>query len=202
MRKLELKDIQSYPIGENGIKFHSPVVFTDEKPTVLTIDGYSIGYHGVWVDLQEKEGDYPLCVLLEDVFPILRPMSDIIKPIIVEGYNEGKEFIPLVELAKLAYKEIYSEYSIGDFNTKKIEPNPKSDGSYQIGHFSYKDGMFEFLEYGEVVKRNKNDLNPFVEIVHTPLKQYQYFDLLNQWLFDYRGLIEMNLGININTLQK
>ena len=69
-----------------------------------------------------------------------------------------------------------------------------------IDNFSFKDGMFELLEYGEVIKRNKKDEEPFVEIVHTPLNQCNYYDLLNQWHFDYRNLIAEGLAIDINTL--
>jgi hypothetical protein len=33
--------------------------------------------------------------------PIVRPLSDLTKPIVVEGYNDGKEFIPINQLEKL-----------------------------------------------------------------------------------------------------
>jgi len=36
---------------------------------------------------------------------ILHPPSDLTNPITVEGYNDGKEFIAIVELAKIAFPE-------------------------------------------------------------------------------------------------
>lgn len=196
MRKLELKDIQSYHIGENGLKCCSSGEYTDELSTLFTINGYSIDYHGIWVELDS------LCALLEYVSPILHPINDLNKTIVVDGYNNGKEFIPLVELAKVGYEEVYSDSLDIELAMDEIGFSLKEDGSYQIGHFSFKNGMFEMLEYGEVVKKSKNDLDPFVEIVHIPLNQWKYFDLLNQWFFDYRGLIKMELAIDINTLKK
>ena len=35
---------------------------------------------------------------LDNGKPILRPLSDLTKPIKVEGYNDGKEFVPMKEL--------------------------------------------------------------------------------------------------------
>ncbi len=193
MKKLELKDIQSYPIGENGLKCYSSGEYTDELPELFTINGYSIDCKDTWVWIDV------LYELLEDVSPILHPMNDLNKAIVVDGYNGGKEFIPFVELAKVGYEEAYQSYWDEEL-TKDIGSCLKSDGSYQLGNFSYKNGMFEMLEYGEVIKRGK--LDPFVEIVHIPLNQWKYFNLLNQWFFDYRGLIKEGVAIDINELTK
>jgi hypothetical protein len=186
MRKLELKDIVGY------LPYGLKCKYKDEK-TIWTLDLSAIeaDYKNLKLPLWHYD-----CV--DEIF--LRPLSDLTKPIKVDGYNEGKEFTPLVALARTAYSELYDEYLLIKKNTIQIEENPKSDGSYQIGGFSYKNGMFEMLDYGEVIKRNKNDLEPFVEIIHTPLNQCKYFDLLNQWHFDYRGLIDAGLAVDINTV--
>jgi hypothetical protein len=186
MRKLEPKDIVGY------LPYDLKCKYKDEK-TIWTLDLSAIeaDYKNLKLPLWHYD-----CV--DEIF--LRPLSDLTKPIKVDGYNEGKEFTPLVALARTAYSELYDEYLLIKKNTIQIEENPKSDGSYQIGGFSYKNGMFEMLDYGEVIKRNKNDLEPFVEIIHTPLNQCKYFDLLNQWHFDYRNLIEDGLAVDINTI--
>lgn len=41
--------------------------------------------------------------------PILHPLSDLTKPITVPGYNDGKEFVPIVELAKIDNKWIIED---------------------------------------------------------------------------------------------
>lgn len=38
---------------------------------------------------------------LEDVMPLFYPMSNLTKPMKKAGYNNGKEFIPLIELAAI-----------------------------------------------------------------------------------------------------
>jgi hypothetical protein len=187
MRKLELKDIVGY------LPYDLQVYNEQQDSKIDTIIGI---FKGTF----DFEYWSPLNSDIENYKPILHPISDLTKPIKVDGYNEGKEFTPLVALARTAYSELYDEYLLIKKNTIQIEENPKSDGSYQIGGFSYKNGMFEMLDYGEVIKRNKNDLEPFVEIIHTPLNQCKYFDLLNQWHFDYRNLIEDGLAVDINTI--
>lgn len=37
--------------------------------------------------------------------PIFNPLSSLTKPITVEGYNEGKEFVPLIEIGYSEYRE-------------------------------------------------------------------------------------------------
>lgn len=40
------------------------------------------------------------------ITPIVRPLSDLTKECVQADYNEGKPFVPIVELAKLLYIEI------------------------------------------------------------------------------------------------
>lgn len=46
--------------------------------------------------------------------PILRPMSDLCEEITEQGYNEGKPFVPIVTMAKVAYK------GVGDWGASQI----------------------------------------------------------------------------------
>lgn len=40
---------------------------------------------------------------IDDAKPILRPLTDLTKPITQKGYNNGEPFVPIVELAKIIY---------------------------------------------------------------------------------------------------
>jgi hypothetical protein len=44
--------------------------------------------------------------------PIVRPLSDLTKPITQANYNEGEPFVPIVELAKLLFRNIKNEESV------------------------------------------------------------------------------------------
>lgn len=194
MKKLELKDIACY-LPYNLMVLHEEHLGLNDcsakKINAINVCSGTIEIiqNGSWM-------------WTDNFRPILRPMSDLINFIIVNGYNNDSPFIPLIEMAKYAYSEIYNAIGHFNYDIEELRANPKSNGAYEIGHFSYKDGTFEMLEYGEIIKRNKNDMEPFVEIVHNSLNQYKYFDLLNQWHFDYRNLIHEGLAVDINTINK
>ena len=110
-RKLELKDVVGYlPYG---------MLFQEQKDhTVLRMDNIeSIYYPEIWATQKYIRGlgkdvndiNYPYLSAnncsgqgfkLKEIKPILHPMSDLTNSIAVKGYNEDKEFIPLIELAK------------------------------------------------------------------------------------------------------
>ena len=56
--------------------------------------------------------------------PIMHPLSDLTKPITVEGYNDGKEFMPIVELANMTLfdfdKRLFDPETVSVFDGKKI----------------------------------------------------------------------------------
>lgn len=49
---------------------------------------------------------------LTEITPLMHPLSSLTKPITVEGYNDGKQFVPLDELNKVLG---YTEVSIVNF---------------------------------------------------------------------------------------
>lgn len=68
-------------------------------------------------DLNIKEnivnGDNGYFIILDNIIPIIRPFSDLTKECVQSNYNDGKPFIPIVELAKEYYSGIdwgISEY--------------------------------------------------------------------------------------------
>ena len=118
--------------------------------------------------------------------PLLRPMSDLIKPIIVEGYNESREFIPAIELAKLTV-EIYPLQRV--FVDKK--------GGVI---FDYK---IVKKPFGNALKVANGDAWVVYLSFTSPLKSKAFIiQQLFKWHFDVFGLIEKDLAIDMNTLNK
>lgn len=147
MRKLELKDVAGYlPYGLICVvnKWCKP-----QRLVSLTTNG---------VCFFRKIGVADMC--LDDIKPILRPMSDIRKEIIVEGYNNDNPFTPSIILAKSF---------------------PDTDGDYSYCDEDYIIPADCYLSYEDIASS---------------------IDLLNQWHFDYRGLIQKGLAIDINTIKE
>lgn len=123
--------------------------------------------------------------------PILRPMSDLCKPIIVEGYNNDEEFVPLQKIA-----EIYGYLHNGELVGNLWGYDVHICDDYQDYYFGWdKDWFYHFNLYGDYYEQqvcNGEDLPFKLEII----------DLLNQLHFDYRGLIEEGLAVDINKINK
>jgi hypothetical protein len=161
-RKLELKDIVGYfPYGlktENHLK--------DDLVCAYTMNNG-------WIAYEFNSGK-----CLYNLIPILRPLSDLYKPI----KHNGNEFIPIVELAKIVYP-VYDRH---------VEKDDKDYSCYcSKFEFLYNNFSGSFLMWNL-----KNDAD-------MPVKnQYQLFDKLHEWKIDYRGLIGAGLAIDVNTLKE
>ena len=195
MRKLELKDIVGYlPYGMNFINKDGVILRMD----ALQVSGYNVWAHQRYVKGKKDERDinYPYLNSLKcsgegdylrKIKPILRPMSDLTKSIVVKGYNDDKEFVPIVALAERAFE---------------IEIN-NITGFSQSGKCRGVNFIFDYVEYGFSYSE---DIDAFHTQIISPKQnivtdnQSQLFDLLNQWHFDYRNLIGEGLAIDINTL--
>lgn len=104
--------------------------------------------------------------------PILTPLSSLSKTITIEG----KEIIPIVELAKIYNSE--TDWILGDgiaIENTNIHPQK----------FSFQDGGFATWNYFQV------DAVPY---------QLQLFQKLYEWKIDLHGLIESGLAIDATTL--
>ena len=113
---------------------------------------------------------------------VLRPMSDLTKEIT----HRGEKFVPLVELAKIALRDAIAKryYNDADFVIKN---------DYVEIHGYYK---FRYTHRGSF--EMCRTISDFDEL--TCLHQCEIFDKLNEWMFDYRGLISAGLAIDVNTL--
>ena len=168
--KLQLNHIQYYPIGKNGLKL------LDEYDNAI------VTFYGI--DVAEKE---VLCKkniihrrYLSEVKPILHPLSDLTKPIKVEGYNDGEEFVPIVELAKIGNRWI-----IEDGLEDRIYFNPWDTGVCEVF----------------VRTASPEDPRIFIFEIYDYLTQpYRIIQKLFQWHFAVD--IPDETWIDINTLNK
>ena len=115
---------------------------------------------------------------LSELTPILRPRSDMYRTIT----HNGKEIVPIVKLAKIAFGN--------EFDFKLFDKNAQFKGNGDNIHFWYSE---KFEAFGAF--RTKAD-------IHLPIhNQYQLFDYMNELKIDYRGLIDAGIAIDANTLE-
>jgi len=155
MRKLELKDI----VGYLPYDLHIMRRAWDEEEEVEVFEEVTSD----WI-IKYITFDY---LIHERCKPILRPMSDLTKSIVVKGYNDDKEFVPIQHL-----------YDICSTPPNGYNPSDFIDESDEEWSFS---DLVEAFDYDKILV---------------------CINLLNQWHFDYRNLIEEGLAIDINTLNQ
>jgi len=96
--KLELKHLKEY-LGTD-LKCHVAGEYTadtefDDKPTPQVFE--IVGLNSVFVEIYEEDRTVTEDMYYCDIFPILRPLSDLTKEIEVNG----EKFVPIVELSAL-----------------------------------------------------------------------------------------------------
>ena len=112
--------------------------------------------------------------------PILRPLSDLIKPCL-----DGK-LIPIVELAKI-YEEVFGEIKTKQVTNLSACLYTDSEDVEMVFVYHWKTQSFCANTYLE-----KDFIN-----VH---QQFSLFQKLIEWHFDIAGLIEKGEAIDVNTL--
>lgn len=121
-------------------------------------------------------------LLCDKIKPILRPMSDLTKPIT----HNGKEIIPIVELAKITMQDaIRKEYW-------KPEDFVLVGDKVKLGNYTF------FYEKRECFSWSYkySDLND-----QTALYQLQIFDLIHELKIDIRGLIPQGLAVSVDEFE-
>ena len=187
-KRLELKDIAGYlPYGLNvqSQGSYDSFGFTTTQKAIgvfhgeIILDPKRINLQCCWVTHERA-------LLRDDVTkPFLRPMSDLFKEIEANGET-------ITVIAKVA--EIYGYISHGE-----VEGNawgwdiPISD-DYQDCYFGWDDDWFHYFNNdGEGGLDSTGCKLPFhIEIM----------DMLHRYHFDYRGLIDKGLAIDINALPR
>jgi hypothetical protein len=185
MKTLELRDICGY-LPYDLMALQTNTEFHPERVVwvtgVMDVDGRYPPeiYHN-----KEIEG-FTLCYRIDEKSsgsgpikffkPILRPLSDLYKTII----HNGKEIVPIVELAKIAFPGFEWE----------LNPNKKEAVCNRYDLYYYK---IENCFYSNYTVNG--------HIITSVIKnQYQLFDYMNELKIDYRGLIDAGLAIDANTL--
>ncbi len=134
--------------------------------SIKDIIGASLGNNILFRVAPIEQRDYP--VPISHIIPILRPLSDLTKPIVQENYNGGKEFVPIVELAKIAWSEpLLKKYEIFNLGVKYI-----FDGDVHT---------FEFWNYTNSFHLTR--ITPRQDFMLID-NQLQLFQLLFKWHFD------------------
>lgn len=116
--------------------------------------------------------------------PILRPMSDLYREITERGYNNGKPFVPIMELANL----------IGDVEVCQwvFQPENKRVFSREYSwcfRWDFDSRAFVLAD------------SPQEDVLgHTIPNVYNLYDALCRLHFDYRGLIGAGLAISVHDL--
>jgi hypothetical protein len=163
MRKLELKDICSYL--PHGLY----VLYKTKQHKCVSLCRRESEY---FVGIERVRNGYKsnnICVI-ETIKPILRPLSDLYETII----HNGKEIIPIVELAKIHNPNLEWKHN-------------QATALNQLYEFGY-DYDFGFFCYFQ-------DEKCYI------YNQYQLFDFLHELKIDYRGLIDAGLAIYVNRLE-
>ena len=182
--KLELKHIAPYlPYGLN-------CQLMGRYGSICLVDGASLSYVDVWSFKTITDGwDY------EDVFPILRPLSDLTKEIDCSEVM-GEKIVPIVELAVIADCDTTDDECVffNDGVRFGVRFNIENDDD------SYTHEVFAFDDYntfGKHKRKHKSDNEG--DIFHCP-NQYKIYQKLFEWHFDVFGLIKEGLAIDINTI--
>jgi len=161
-RKSELKDIAGYlPYGLKG--------FCCDKN-----DNSDRQYYRNIVHIGLSSVDWYLSHP-EKVKPILRPLSDLYRTIT----HNGKEIVPIVELAKIA----------GYKNAKWIKEKGCEISRNEYFNF---DGTEAYTESRELFET-------YIDYIKYNL--YLLFDYLHELKIDYRGLIDAGLSVSVYDLE-
>ena len=136
-----------------------------------------------------KELTLGRCILMTqgefDYKPIMHPLSDLIKPCLEDSK------IPLVELAKTAYENIF--HINEDFDTKEV----LSEGE-NFGLIAYYDK--ERVSFTVQKECHWFEFCFYVDGSELHLNQLTLFQWLFEHHFDVFGLIERGEAIEINTI--
>lgn len=104
--------------------------------------------------------------------PVLRPMSDLYKEITDKDYNGGEPFVPIVELAKARHPN-FEQYILHPSEYYVYLSIPSIIGDY-TEEYAYHEKQLSIEE----------------------------LDLLHQLKLDYRGLIDVDMAVNVHDLKQ
>ncbi|WP_418409265.1 hypothetical protein [Alistipes sp.] len=135
------------------------------------------------IGLTTDDGGYLQYDYLDDIKPVLRPMSDLYVEITERGYNDGKAFIPIAELANIVEKQESAQWIFEQADKRMYSCEWKD-------WFLWDHEWKTFIRTGSLIS----------SIVYVIACSYKLYDLLCRLHFDYRGLIDYGLAVSVHDL--
>lgn len=153
------------------------LVGVSDNGDIMPIDIYALARRGIKLDGHK---------------PVLRPMTDLITDITEKGYNDGKTFVPIAKLMEVA-TGLSGARAIGSIGVIQTE-----DTGWV---YNYSIRWHPVLRTFTMSGYKNNKRMPLQgDRTHHTWNQYQLFDLLHRWHFDYRGLIEAGEAVDVHEL--
>lgn len=160
--------------------------------TVEIVD-LPLGYHTRKFEL-DCGHDFHFYLKENRVRPHLRPMSDLTKPITVDGYNDGKPFVPIEELFQLAYVSVFDNRFDGSFiRTDEFNEHLALQAKEMVMGREWVYGFTVELPNHFLLTANGDRLT---------ISNFEMYGMLPKWHFDVYGLIDKNLAVDLNTLKQ
>lgn len=162
-----------------------------------TRSGEKLGYktgelHGLYenygkpISVIFREDDEILDLNFDEIKPILRPLSDLVKPCLEDGK------IPIVELANIAFPSSgASDYPNPEISLDNLD-RCVFEYKKHILHFEYDRMMNAFFCYDESDYHNSGFIR----------NQLKLFQKLYEWHFDIHGLIGRGDAIDKDSILK
>lgn len=119
----------------------------------------------------------------EEIKPVLFPIDDLTEEI----EFHGEKFIPLERIAQLERGRLYLDHG-------EILEKASSESSLFIARYGNERGFLGYKSTGAFIADEKGIG------IWTPYYQYQMFDMMNEYMIDYRGLIQKGLAISVHDL--
>lgn len=175
-RELTLTDIAGYlPYGLKTLQCNI------EKAATV----FEMHYHPIKGDQRVICGINNIFELSE-IAPVLRPMSDLYVEITERGYNEGKPFVPIVELANL----------LGSPEVYQWELHSDGRCAFSPEAMDYFRWLEEEKSFIHSLSSGNSSTGYFI------CNQHEMYDLLHRLHFDYRGLIDAGLAVSVHDLKQ
>ncbi len=186
-RELTLADIAGY------LPYDLKVQDRDQDIWVLCQLGNADPCMDGDIGLTTDDGGHLQYDYLDDILPVLRPMSDLYVEITERGYNEGKPFVTILEIGKLSGYDCIKKYETEGMTEYSFECRNADDVQ------GYVFGWCQTTQSFGVWYDHIDDEIPSVEsmIMNTDI-----FDLFHRLHFDYRGLIPAGLAVSVHDLKQ
>lgn len=140
---------------------------------IVMEDGTQYSYCGAYYDMDTSSRT------MDNIKPVIRNINDIVSECVQRDYNDGKPFIPLVELAKIAEVQHFSGEYI------QLGKN-ENEGFYSIVFKSKESEDFIFFGYMAQSKAfvlNKDKEGHLLKDSLILENQEELFQLLIKWHF-------------------